>query len=113
MLQQVGTDSTDGRQAVGYFSKHDTMIDHHEQRVAFHEGNILSSAESAAEVICNALGFDDSALKDADIGPLILATADLYSYAHSLTNPGPRLTALKHALEPSLDRVVRWHMRGE
>ena len=98
---------------MGYFDKSETMIDHHEQRVAFHEGNILSSAESAAEVICEAMGFDDSVLKDADIGPLILAVADLYSFAHDLQSPGPRLTALKHALEPSLERVVRWHMRGE
>ena len=89
------------------------MIDHYAERWSYHETNVLADAESAAEVVCEALGFSASEAKSTDAhGELIRVVANLYSYANSLTNPGPRLTALKHSLESSLETVVRRRMDG-
>lgn len=89
------------------------MIDHYAERWSYHETNVLADAESAAEVVCEALGFSASEAKSTDEhGELIRVVAEIYARATSLENPSPRLKALMRSLEPSLERVVRRRMDG-
>lgn len=86
----------------------EAMESAHEAECAEAAIEILSTPESAVEVICDALGlvYDDKALTHAD-GPFLLAVAAIYADAMTSYNESPLARTLCDVLDKSLDRVIQ------